>query len=252
MLVPGRGGWHQDGEKGPAGMRGAYGCKLTTPSIIYGTLWEYSRLTLYEDRRTTSVAGSPGRPAAQGGSRHHRPRHESGRGGAGLWCGPDQHSPVAEGCWESRPCGPQGPQARPQGTVSPGGASGGHGRADDRGSLPGPASPAVRPVDAGSRLAVDRPAVRHRRLGLDGGPLPAGLGLHAAETPSPGLRTGCGGGGTDAWPSRTCPSARSMAAERGAGLPELPRHPWEHGRLAGVPYGSVTSLALRPAATEPA
>ncbi len=69
-----------------------------------------------------------------------------------------------------------------------GAASGGHGRAVDQRSLPGPTEASLRALDAGSGgRTLDAPVWRPG-IGVDDGALPSPLGIHTAEAGAASIR----------------------------------------------------------------
>jgi len=139
------------------------------------------------------VAIGPGGPAAACCSSSQRARDVESQGCADLRCVADVGSCVAGQLPEPRSRGTVFAAARSPQTFAFGGPPGGHGGADDCGPLSRPTEVAVCPVDPRSGRPVDRRAVRHSIVGLDGGALLEQVGLHAAETVAPGVRAGSGG-----------------------------------------------------------
>src|SRR5712691_6312129 len=135
-------------------------------------------------------------------------------------------SRVAVNGWVRR-AGDEGAPAGPAEGLAPGPASGGHGRAADRGAVSRPDEAAVRVVDACGGAVAAEAALRSGGVGVDGGPVSRALGTDAAEAVAAGVRAGPGGG-------------RALV---GAGVPGDPRAC--EGSMRPDPVGGRDGAAVR-------
>ena len=129
-----------------------------------------------EPRCSISFREGPSRPAAEGGAGGSG-RTVADRGCPTVWGGA-RHGDSLDGVVAT--AGNQslaGPAARTAAPAASDGPAGSPGRAADREPIPGTVAVALRAVDAGSDPTVVGPAVWGAGFGLDGGPVPACLGL---------------------------------------------------------------------------
>ena len=116
-----------------------------------------------------------------------------GQSGTHLWCFPAIRQRMASSMAEGRIAGSAVSTARPALGHSIGAMAGGNDRAIAHRSLPRPTQVAIRSLDARSRARSHRASIRPLAFCLDGGAVPATLGVHTTKTDPTGLRAGSQG-----------------------------------------------------------